>query len=589
MKLSFLFIVFALGFDFSRAADPLLDSSCDTYFQKQYINSHNCLLEAKSMDCFMIGGSSTLGTSVIGVHAGATFGKKIGEYAAKSFQASMSQLPSVTQQQVLKAFEVFKTEVALQEKAIQEFKKVQNQLAREITDGRHTTLKSLQTSAYNSGKSPFRPDLKLALFESTFAQKWQSHIAQEKDPQLKLKLQEINSNGKRIVSPQAVGENLKQKISEIFPNEYRQLKPYYEKLQSYQLEKEKLLNSPQTPEVVNKILDLSNKELTDRYIFENLLNTNENSKLRLVHEFIERGTSSLEKSYYLELQSKSEKIVGKEKLENSQREIERSQKKLTTTGAQVGAVIGGGAAMVSMELLAQDQGQIDIRSCQKNYDLSEDEIEFLGNGKLLSPAQAIKSQGILGSCESLVLTNPEQTVQQALDRYGGIPKGLCHILKNESVQLDILIGDTSAPTQINCQKITAADYQVDTSTERPQISIQDTDHSYDISTLDYAGNYIDIRSIKVTDTKRKEEDRRLKNQIQTGYSFLHSKEFATRPDLADTSLNCSQQQNHEGIRKFCSLRPKIFASRVSMQMQKSVCALNGKKSSYKRNDLTGSK
>ena len=112
-----------------------------------------------------------------------------------------------------------------------------------------------------------------------------------------------------------------QKISEIFPNEYRQLKPYYEKLQSYQLEKEKLLNSPQTPEVVNKILDLSNKELTDRYIFENLLNTNENSKLRLVHEFIERGTSSLEKSYYLELQSKSEKIVGKEKLSGMKHQI----------------------------------------------------------------------------------------------------------------------------------------------------------------------------------------------------------------------------------------------------------------------------
>ncbi len=57
-----------------------IDDSCNTYFQDQYLNSHNCVLEAQSMDCFMLGGSTALGAGIVGADAGAKIGSKIGNY-----------------------------------------------------------------------------------------------------------------------------------------------------------------------------------------------------------------------------------------------------------------------------------------------------------------------------------------------------------------------------------------------------------------------------------------------------------------------------------------------------------------------------
>ncbi len=573
MKSVFLFVFLLLFMNQGFADTVAIDDSCNTYFQDQYLNSHNCVLEAQSMDCFMLGGSTALGAGIIGADAGAKIGSKIGNHAANAYKSIIMQQPSQTQQKINKAFEIFHKEKALQEKAFNELRTMQDQFVREKTNGKYYSLNSLERSAHIKGQTSENLLVKLNNIETAFEAKWRERIAKETDSEYKQKLQSLDSYGQKTFNPELLSLSQKQKLMELFPNEFKQLKPFYDKIHDYEIEKQKLLSSKNPAAVSDKILEITNLQLTERFILDNYLNNPNNGMTRLVHEFVQRGKSSVEKISFADMSARAESIVGKEKMQNAEREIQRKTKRFTATGAQIGGVIGGTASVVAIDILAQDQGQIDLRSCQTRFQMSSEEIDFLANGKLFSPAQVIKSNGLAGSCESMILTDPQATIQQSLARFGGIPKGLCNLMKKETQQLNDLVGNTKPPEQVSCQKIQSPDYKVIIDNERSSLSVQDEDHSYDISTLDYAGNYIDMRSLKVTDTKRKEEDRRLKNEIQTGYSFLHTKEFATRPDLADSSLNCSQSQAHEGLRKFCRIRPKIFAARIAMQMQKSVCAL----------------
>ena len=66
MKSFFLFVFLLLFMNQGFADNVVIDDSCNTYFQDQYLNSHNCVLDAQSMDCFMLGGTAALGTGIVG-------------------------------------------------------------------------------------------------------------------------------------------------------------------------------------------------------------------------------------------------------------------------------------------------------------------------------------------------------------------------------------------------------------------------------------------------------------------------------------------------------------------------------------------
>jgi hypothetical protein len=236
--------------------------------------------------------------------------------------------------------------------------------------------------------------------------------------------------------------------------------------------------------------------------------------------------------------------------------------------AKLGAAGVGLGTMVSLGLYTR--GQIDIRACQKTLGLSDEDIKFLGNDRWLAPAKAAR-RGT--GCDSIVLEDPKGTIEEAINKYGSVPPGICNMIKVHDEKLDALVGDqTVAP-------VTSCDSYKDTNVQVSSDKVyQYTDGDW-VYKAPYQEDllYPDFRFVKVYDKDGKEK-KVMSQEMQEKYNRIHPPSVTNpRPDIDDLSTVC-----RSGDRGFsCPLVRGAVRARIAKTMSNFACSQGTNSSSAK--------
>lgn len=76
-----------------------------------------------------------------------------------------------------------------------------------------------------------------------------------------------------------------------------------------------------------------------------------------------------------------------------------------------------------------------ISKCAKVFKLTETEQSYLKAG-LLTYAKVSNEDGLLASCDSVMVSNPGRVFAEMQKKFGGIPQGTCQVLKQSKARLD---------------------------------------------------------------------------------------------------------------------------------------------------------
>ncbi|MBS1970751.1 MAG: hypothetical protein JSU04_10605 [Bdellovibrionales bacterium] len=241
---------------------------------------------------------------------------------------------------------------------------------------------------------------------------------------------------------------------------------------------------------------------------------------------------------------------------------------------KVGIAGVGFATAVSLGLYTR--GQFDIRACQKTLGLSDEEIKFLSNDQWLAPAKAAR-QGY--DCDSLVLENPQKTIEEAMRKYGSVPPGLCNIIRLGDEKLDNLIGEQSIAPVISCDNYKDTNVQVSS----------DKVFQYNDGSRVYKAPYSeellypDFRFVKIYDQSGN-EDKKASLEMQGQYSRIHPANVPNpRPDTDDLATVC-----RTGDRGFsCPLVRGAVRARIAKTVSNLACGKDVDGSSPKSAPASG--
>lgn len=231
----------------------------------------------------------------------------------------------------------------------------------------------------------------------------------------------------------------------------------------------------------------------------------------------------------------------------------------TRTGLGVGG-IGVGTAV---SLGIHTRGQFDVSACKEKLGLSDDEVKFLKGSALLAAAKASR-QGI--DCQSMVLENPKETVEEAIREYGSVPPGVCKIIQNHDKKLDDLIGNQTMAPVTSCEGYKDTNVQV-TKDDKFQYSdgpsVFKTDYIKSIS-------YPNFSVVKVYD-KEGNEKKKDSLEWQGKYNRIHPANVAN-PDRAGQDFATVCREGDTGF--YCPMIQGAARARIAMSIANVACGRN---------------
>jgi len=125
----------------------------------------------------------------------------------------------------------------------------------------------------------------------------------------------------------------------------------------------------------------------------------------------------------------------------------------TRAGTVSGAVVGLGGMATALLKNALDKN--DLKSCKDSLKLSDRELAFLGGETyLFSAAKAnvkLSDRFSTDLCENIQITTPEESLPEIHEKFGGLPEGLCKIVKNEMAAMNSLLPEEPVVNELTCE------------------------------------------------------------------------------------------------------------------------------------------
>ena len=430
------FLLLSFSTKLALAADSAVTNSletsptCDREFVSAYQAKKECLFKSDENQCVKLGLSNKIQIAAAG---------GLGFLAGKFLDSSLEVNPT-TKEKFLTVINEIRAANNDYRKAVNIKNALQDNLANDLSKGKYKKFDDIpmRTNAWHTKIVPTKQDT--ALWHKAY------DLANEKYK--KLTEVETNANLKNAMKGVAFSWNIADtsearvlaKISEVFPEEYNKLKPSLDdrqKLYEENMRSNESANDPKSYEKFKEASKVSAEKL--RIVME------KSPQTKLVYDLLEKGWgSSFSQQSRNSLFKTAKDAVSKETASSM---FSKASKVAKNLGWGVAVAVGWDSAA---SYTHHSHLTYYLNSCKTALGLSTDEISFLSNYHLIGD-QSIVYQGAEGmklDCKKFSFNHSEVAIEDAFEKFGGIPKGICNMMVKESNSLDALAAE--GPPKISC-------------------------------------------------------------------------------------------------------------------------------------------
>lgn len=118
------------------------------------------------------------------------------------------------------------------------------------------------------------------------------------------------------------------------------------------------------------------------------------------------------------------------------------------------SIFAGALVLPGAQIYSNSRSREELKSCKRYFDLSDSEIDFLNNSDVIWAASQVKSDRMVNHCKTMYLTEPEKTINSAIEKFGSVPPGLCRIMKKEKERLTKSLDESLKSAEADCNKNT---------------------------------------------------------------------------------------------------------------------------------------
>lgn len=491
---------------------PEIDPSCDQSLVESLQSKQSCFLGLESP-------TACLAVAAFG-------GAAAGGYAAHILEKSISKQASPeVQKKFLAAIAELKMEKANTNKAYALQRQSRDKAFEEHSKGAYKTEEQWRASQKSYTKVP--ADIQQLINKNTEAA-LKSDISSE-----------VKDSLKRLISndPSFTTRRVQEKIASIFPEEGKALQKLYarqEAIGAKYMNIENGLSYDQRVEKLSKLMSEANEVNAE---IDRLTKTN--ARFKLVNQLMKLGYQSTLGGYK---DFRSKIFLSARQAIDAEGEALKGKSK---SSGKAGAGAVAGTALVSGFMIGNLlSGQVNIRTCRDTFGFSDSEIDFLGNDHFFTVAKAMKVGGF--KCENLAILDSDHLYEDLSASFGGVPKGICKLIKQQNKNLDKLLGDFATNPSVTCDGMTDTNLKLYKDAEQSPIFLGNAgkdileyrsgDYTYK-APLD-SSEYPDFRFIRAFDQEGKE----VKNEslkMQSFYNNLHpAGTLSKRVDLEDLTSPC---------------------------------------------------
>jgi hypothetical protein len=126
--------------------------------------------------------------------------------------------------------------------------------------------------------------------------------------------------------------------------------------------------------------------------------------------------------------------------ENSENAFRYQRNKLVGGGLRGGLIAAFGGA--AQEAALKYKNMKELESCKKHFGLNDTELNFLNNDGVFLAGSQVKSEQFSDICSTMFLESPEETIENARKNFQGISPGLCKIITEEKERLEASLAKT---------------------------------------------------------------------------------------------------------------------------------------------------
>lgn len=361
----------------------------------------------------------------------------------------------------------------------------------------------------------------------------------------------------------------------LFPKEYKELKKFidvdYEMAERYdrlmensapsnKMSKEERRDYKEKLESITKAVKENNTAM------ESYIKSRPNSsRLNSFNDIRSYSTEALRTSYRSSIDAKAERI----ELQNK-KDANLSAKRAGVTATVAGGIAGTVISVAAVTADAQ-AAKRDISDCQKYFGFSKEEVEFLGS----------KAKKYGSGCDSLGFISAQESTAQLEEAFGGVPKGICKMLKQQNQNMDKQMDSKNPNENINmgCGSMSGTSYKVYAddavspvvagNRNKDIFEYQNGEFIYKMP-FTVNENYPDI-SRAVVFNKDGKENKNETIALKDSYAQIHGSVVSQRRDLVDAFYDCGKNSS-----AYCRLDNKVLQKvRVARSMKEFVCSMEG--------------
>ena len=190
-------------------------------------------------------------------------------------------------------------------------------------------------------------------------------------------------------------------------------------------------------------------DIADKLSKEKFLKVLENSNMqtKLVAELMENGWSSSYSSYARKpVFAQAKDAISKESIKGVIAKVPKFAKSVSS-GIAVAVGLDSAGSYIKYQHLTYY-----LNSCKSRLGLSDSEINFMSNYHLIGDQNIIYqgSERAILDCDKFSFNPSEDSINDAFKNFGGVPKGICHMMIKESKSLDTLIKEKEP--KISCSQ-----------------------------------------------------------------------------------------------------------------------------------------
>lgn len=375
-----------------------VDESCDQNFVSAYYAKKNCLLQNDQEQCVR---ASVLNKFVVA-------GTGLGAFGEKIFDSYLNRNLKV-KDNFLKVVDQTHRVITAKGQAAQKYFALQKEIANKITNNQFNSVDEIFDKMEQSGNRDKL--LRLAHdIEKAASLEMEKLIEQESDIYKKTALRELMG----LPTDNFFTKEGMKVISEAFPKEYKVLNPVY-------------LNDEIKSEYKNIANPSESLKLVDTLLKSNLA----------FQSFLPERKSVFEQA---------KKAISRENIVNGAKTVGR-----VARGAGEGFLV---SAALSTTGSYVKQGYLNhyLNLCKGRLGLSESETKYLSEYHLFGDQNIVYSgpESLNLDCYKIGFNISEAAIADTGEKFGGIPSGICKMMKKESDSIDKLFEADNS--KIDCNK-----------------------------------------------------------------------------------------------------------------------------------------